>query len=157
MTTQLDDMDKKQIILDFIKKQKLAVMSTVGEDGKPESAVLEFGETDELELVFDTFTGSRKYKNLQIHKDVSFVIGWDKDITVQYEGVAEEITGEKAKKFQRAFWNKNPKAKRWEFREGIVYFKVTLTWIRYSDLSKDPWDIVEIVLPTCRKKVKNYV
>jgi len=58
-------MDRKQVILDFIKKQKLAVISTVGIDNKPESAVLEFGETEELELIFDTLTSSRKYKNLQ--------------------------------------------------------------------------------------------
>ena len=139
-------MDNKQIIFDFIKKQKLAVISTVGVDNKPESAVLEFGETEELELIFDTFTSSRKYKNLQTNKNVSFVIGWDEDITVQYEGVAEEIRGEDAKKYKQAYWDKNPKAKRWELREGIVYFKATPKWIRYSDLNKDPWDIFEVSL-----------
>lgn len=139
-------MDKKQIILDFIKRQKLAVISTVGTVSKPESAVLEFGETDELELVFDTFTSSRKYKNLQTNKNVSFVIGWDEDITVQYEGVAEEVKGDEAKKYKEAYWIKNPKARRWESREGITYFKVMPNWIRYSDLNKDPWDIFEITL-----------
>ncbi|KKR71497.1 MAG: hypothetical protein UU14_C0026G0007 [Candidatus Roizmanbacteria bacterium GW2011_GWB1_40_7] len=121
-------MDRKQVILDFIKKQKLAVISTVGIDNKPESAVLEFGETEELELIFDTLTSSRKYKNLQTNKNVSFVVGWDENITVQYEG----------------YWNKNPKAQRWESTEGITYFKVAPKWIRYSDLNKNPWDVFEI-------------
>lgn len=138
-------MDKKQIILDFIKKRKLAVISAVG-DNKPESAVLEFGETDDLEIVFDTFTSSRKYKNFQTNKNTSFVIGWDEDITVQYEGEAEEIRGEEAKKYKQAYWNKNPKAQRWGMREGITYFKVTPKWIRYSDLNKDPWYVFEINL-----------
>lgn len=137
-------MDKrKKTILDFIKKQKIAVISTVG-DNKPESAVLEFGETDKLELVFDTFITSRKYKNLQINQHVSFVIGWDEDITVQYEGIAEELIGKKGTKFKQAYWEKNPQAKRWESNKNIAYFRVTPKWIRYSDLNKDPWDIFEI-------------
>lgn len=139
-------MDNKQAVLDFIKNHKLAVISTVGIDSKPESAVLEFGETEELELIFDTYTSSRKYKNLQTNKNVSFVIGWDEDITVQYEGIAEEVKGEEATKYKQAYWDKNPKAKRWESREGITYFKVTPKWVRYSDLNKDPWDVFEVSL-----------
>lgn len=138
--------NNKQTALDFIKNHKLAVISTVGANSKPESAVLEFGETEELELIFDTYTTSRKYKNLQINKNVSFVIGWDDDITVQYEGIAAEVRGEEATKYKQVYWSKNPKAERWESREGITYFKVTPKWIRYSDLNKDPWDVFEIKL-----------
>ena len=138
-------MNKQQIILDFIKNHKIAVISTVG-DNKPESAVLEFGETNDLELIFDTFITSRKYKNLQKNKNVSFVIGWDEDITVQYEGIAEELTGESGAKYKQAYWAKNPKAKRWESNKEITYFKVTPRWIRYSDLNQDPWDVFEISL-----------
>lgn len=134
----------KKIIRDFIKRHKLAVLSTVNTDDKPQSAVLEFGETEELELIFDTFASARKYKNLQTNTFVSLVIGWDENITVQYEGIAEEIKGEKAKKYQQAFWSKNPDAERWKLLGGMTYFKVTPTWIRYSDLNKDPWELFEI-------------
>ena len=139
-------MNNKLIISDFIKKQKLVVISTVDKNNKPESAVLEFGETDNLEIIFDTYNSSKKYKNLQINKHVSFVIGWDENITVQYEGIAEELTGEQKKKFQKIYWIKNPKAKRWATREGVVYFKTTPRWIRYSDLNEHPWKILEIKL-----------
>lgn len=137
---------QKQTILDFIKRHNLAVISTVGANSRPESAVLEFGETEDLELIFDTFISSRKYKNLQTNKNVSFVIGWDEAITVQYEGTAEEVKGEEAEKYKQIYWAKNPKAERWETREGITYFKVTPQWIRYSDLNNDPWDVFEIEL-----------
>lgn len=133
----------KKDILDFIRKHKLAVLSTVTPDNKSQSAVLEFGETDDLKLIFDMFTSSRKYKNLQKNKNVSVVIGWDDNITVQYEGLAEELQGEKAKKYKEAYWKKNPQAKRWEKREGITYVKVTPKWIRYSDLNYHPWRIFE--------------
>ena len=75
---------------------------------------------DDLELIFDTFTSSRKYKNLQKNNNVSFVIGWDDNITVQYEGIAQEVKGEEAEKYKQIYWEKNPEAKRWASKEGIV-------------------------------------
>jgi general stress protein 26 len=138
--------DKKQFIHDFIKKHKIAVISTVNSGNQPESAVLEFGETHDLELIFDTHTSSRKFKNIQKHPNVSFVIGWDENITVQYQGVAKEVTGDQAKKYKEAYWSKNPEAERWEEREGITYFKVEPKWIRYSDLNEHPWHIFEITM-----------
>lgn len=135
-------MNKKDV-LDFIKKQKLAVLSTVNKDNKPESAVLEFGETDNFEIIVDMYNTSRKYKNMQTNPIVSLVIGWDENITVQYEGVASELFDEEKLKYQLIYWAKNPKAKRWAKREGIVYFKITPKWIRYSDLNSHPWKISE--------------
>lgn len=136
-------MDKKKVILEFIKKQKLAVLSTINSRGKPQSAVLEFGDTDKLEIIFDTFPDARKYKNLKQNKHVSLVIGWDDNITVQYEGKASELEGEELEKYKKEYFRKNPKAKKWDAR-GVKHFKVSPTWIRYSDLNKDPWDIFEI-------------
>jgi len=59
-------MNKKQFILNFIKKHKIGVLSTVSQKNKPEAAVVEFGETNSLELIFDTFVTYRKYKTNQI-------------------------------------------------------------------------------------------
>lgn len=136
-------MDDKKLIYDLLHRTKLAVISTVG-DPAPESAVLEFGQTESLEIVFDTFNKARKYKNLKKNPNVSFVIGWDENITVQYEGIAEELVGEEKEKYKAVYFEKNPEAKRWEAREGIAYFKVKPRWIRYSDLNKDPWDVREV-------------
>jgi len=136
-------MDKSQI-LDFVKKHKLAVLSTVSSENKSQSAVLEFGETDDFEIIFDTFSTARKYKNLKQNNNVSLVIGWDENITVQYEGTAEELKGEEAEKYKEIYWKKNPEARRWAEREGIVYFKVKPVWIRYSDLNRHPWEIHEL-------------
>lgn len=138
-------MDKKKLIYDFIHTQQLAVIATVNKENKPESAVLEFGETEELELIFDTFNQSRKFLNIKDNSFVSFVIGWDENITVQYEGKAEMLSKEEAGKYKSAYFKKNPEAQRWESREGIVFFKVSPIWIRYSNLNKDPWEIFELV------------
>lgn len=137
-------MDKRKFILNFIKKNKLAVLSTVNVKNTSQSAVLEFGETDDLEIIFDTFSSARKYSNIKQNNNVSLVIGWDENITVQYEGLAKELTGDESMKYKEIYWKKNPEAKRWANKEGIVYFKVKPKWIRYSNLNKHPWEILEI-------------
>lgn len=134
----------KALILDFIRRQKIAVISTVTAENKPEAAVIEFGETQELELIFDTFSSYRKYQNIQHHSQVAFVIGWDDNITVQYEGSAEELSGDRLEKYKALYFAKNSAAQRWEAREEIRYFRVRPTWIRYSDLSTRPWTIYEV-------------
>ncbi len=136
-------MDTGDLIRELLLKTKLAVISTVGEVS-PESAVLEFGQTDTLELVFDTLNTSRKYKNLQRNPNVSFVIGWDDSITIQYEGTAREVRGDELEKCKDIYFLKNPEAKKWANKEGINYFLVSPRWIRYSDLNKHPWDIKEL-------------
>ncbi len=99
-------MDKKKILKEFLRKNKLAVLSTVS-SGKPQSAVLEFSETDDLEIVFDTLSTSRKYKNLKNDKNVSLVIGWDENVTVQYEGEANELSGAELEKCKNIYFEKN--------------------------------------------------
>ena len=91
-------MDKRQIIREFIATQKLAVLATITKERKPQAAVLEFGDTDDLEIIIDTFPTARKYENLRQNKSVSLVIGWDENITVQYEGEAQELEGEELEK-----------------------------------------------------------
>lgn len=137
-------MDKKKIILDFIKNHKIGVIATVGVGNKPEAAVIEFGETDNLELIFDAFENSRKVQNIKQHNQVAFVIGWDEDVTVQYEGEAFEVTGDELEKYQKIYLAKNPAVVKWMQTDGIKFFKVIPKWIRYSDLSKNPWEVFEV-------------
>lgn len=142
----MEEVAIKKLIRDFISKQMIAVISTVTPEGNPEAAVLEFGDTDDLELIFDTFTTYRKYKNLQQNKRIACVIGWDKNITVQYEGKARKLSGRELEKCKRLYFLKNPKAQKWESKPEIAYFKIIPAWIRYSDLSVHPWKIYEISL-----------
>ena len=136
--------DEKTKILEFIKKQRLMVLSTI--DGtKSESAVVAFAQTNDLEIIFGTFSTYRKYKNLQTNKNVSLVIGWEEDgISVQYEGVAEEVTGEERDKCREIQLNKIPESKKFANLEQQRYFKISPKWIRYSDFSTDPPSQFEI-------------
>jgi len=140
------DEEIKKKILGFIKSNLLTVISTIDVGGnKPESAVIAFAETESLELIFGTSNKTRKYKNLQKNQNVSFVIGWDADTgTVQYEGVARELTGEESLQCARKLAAKNPRAEKFITREDQRYFLVTPTWIRWLDMTKVPDETFEI-------------
>ncbi len=139
-------MNNHQKILHFIQKQKLAVLSTINEQSNPESAVIAFSETEELELIFGTFQNTRKYQNLKSHSNVSFVIGWDEELktTIQYEGIATEVKGQDLEKYREIHLLKNPASKKYAFHQLQRFFKVRPIWVRYSNLSKDPEEIFEL-------------
>ena len=136
--------ESKEIILRFLHTHTLGVVSTMSPEGKPQSAVVEFGETPHLEIIFDTFDTYRKYHNLKQNPAVSFVIGWNNEKTLQYEGTARELSGNEATTYQEIYFAKNPKARKFAENAIVRYFLVTPAWIRYADLLVNPWQVEEI-------------
>jgi len=136
----------KNKILNFIKNQNLTVVSTIdSEIAKPESAVIAFAETENLELIFGTSNKTRKYKNLQKNSNVSFVIGWDSEVgTVQYEGIAKELSKEESVPFSTIMVTKNPRSEKFVHKEDQRYFLVKPIWIRILDMTKNPDETFEI-------------
>src|ERR1700757_5048617 len=84
----LDQRSLKDSILEFIADYSLCVISTVGQDAKPEAAIVGFSHTEQLELIIGTSNKSRKYANLLQNSHVAIVIG-DEIGEVQYEGKVE--------------------------------------------------------------------
>lgn len=142
----MENEEIKRGILDFIKAQRLTVISTIdNERNRPEAACIAFAEKENLDLIFGTRNTSRKYNNLQTNQNVSFVIGWTDEFgTVQYEGVAEELSGEEALKHGRIMADKNENARAFLTRDDQRYFLVKPTWIRWVDKSKKPQVVSEI-------------
>ena len=135
-------MDVKEVFK-FMDGEKLGVLSTVGEDGNPESALMGVVATPELELIFDTVKSSRKYPNLKSNSRVAWVIGCSTEVTVQYEGVAEELEGEALAKYKEIYFAKfadGPKRENWP---GITYFVVRPKWVRYCDYNPESRRIEE--------------
>ncbi len=130
-------------VKNILEKTSLMSISTVALDGRPQAAIIEFASTPEFEIIFDTHNTSRKYTNLKQDARVALVIGWDDNITLQYEGVAEELSGEHLAQHKTIYFKKNPKAKKWENATGITFLKVSPKWIRYSDLNTNPWTVKE--------------
>lgn len=130
-------------ILDLFAKNKYGVLSTISAEGKSQSAVVALTETDEYELIVGTSRNSRKYKNILLNPEVSVVIGWDNDTTVQYEGLARVLRGEEANECQKKHLAKHPESVVHREASDEVYILIKPTWIRYSNFSKHPSDIEE--------------
>ena len=62
----------REFLHKFIKPHKLAVVSTLSKDNKPEAALVGFAVSEDLEIVFDTVKTSRKYQNLTLGPNVDF-------------------------------------------------------------------------------------
>lgn len=133
----------KEALLAFIQKHELAIISTVSPEGKPEAAVVEFVAASNFKLIFDTSSYTRKYSNLKNNPSVAFVIGWDNNVTAQYEGTAKELSGKELQEAKQIYFSKIPKALKWGNNPDIAFFKVSPVWIRVTDLNRKPWGVNE--------------
>lgn len=120
-------------LLTFLRGQPWAVEASVTPDGAPQAAVVGVAVTDALELVFDTLGVTRKAANLRANPRVAFAIGWDHAQTVQYEGVADEPTGDTLTALQAVYFARFPDGLARQAWPTLTYFRVRPTWIRYTD------------------------
>jgi len=120
-------------VFQFMNGERLAVLATVDKHGRPEAALMGFAVTPELEIIFDTVKTSRKYPNLKHNARVAWVIGCTTEVTVQYEGVAEELAGEELAKHKKTYFAAFPDGPARESWPGITYFVVRPKWVRYCD------------------------
>jgi hypothetical protein len=105
--------------------------------------------TDDFEVFFDTVDASRKAGNLRSNPTIAFVIGGMTDgneRTVQYEGISDEPTGAELGRLKELYFESFPDGRERQAWPGITYIRSRPTWIRYSDFSHDPPDIVEFDL-----------
>src|SRR5262249_15124611 len=120
----MDGDHKKRTILEFLRKHTLAVIATCHRNGTPEAAAIDFSVRDNLESVFDTIKETRKFNNLAERPGVAFVVGWNDNITVQYEGEATRVPAEDIEQYQESHLNSVP-AEREFIKRGAVVFKAT--------------------------------
>ena len=132
----------------FLARSKLAVLSTIAENGSAQSALVGIAVTPALEIIFDTVKSSRKYPNLIARQLCSLVIGWAGEQTVQYEGEATELSGTELRRCQEVYFQAWPDCVAHLTWPGIVYFMVRPKWVRYSDFDQRPPHIQEFTFPS---------
>ena len=137
-------MDKAAIYA-FMARCRCGVLSSMSSDGTPQSALVGIATTPALDIIFDTKKSSRKYTNLIRSPACSFVVGWDGEQTVQYEGIAVELQGDELRTYLEAYFAVWPGGRARMDWPGITYFVVRPTWIRYCDYDQKPPVIEEIV------------
>ena len=127
----------REELLRFLQKHRLGVVASTSPDGDPQSALVGIAVTDQLEILFDTLGSTRKCRNLRRHPRASVVVGWDEEITVQYEGIADEPTGLELDRLKEIYFAVYPECMVHQSWEGITYFRIRPVWIRYSDFNPD--------------------
>jgi general stress protein 26 len=136
----------REAIYAFMKQHRYGVVSSISQDGSPQSALVGIATSPELEIIFDTVKSSRKYPNLIERPRCSVVIGWSGEQTLQYEGIAEEPTGAALQRYQEVYFAVWPDGLARLSWPGIAYFVVHPRWIRYSDFDQNPPAIRELRL-----------
>ena len=127
----------------------MAVQASVSPSGMPQAAVVGIVVTDDLHIFFDTLDASRKAQHLLRRPKVAFVIGGPangEECTVQYEGVADRPSGEELERLKELYFSRFPDGRERERWPGLIYVRVQPIWIRYSDYSRTPPEIVEFDL-----------
>lgn len=146
-------MDAKGL-LEFLRRHRLAVQASVSAAGSPQAAVVGFAVTDQFEIVFDTLDSSRKARNLRQNNRLALVIGGSNDgdeRTVQYEGVADEPSGAELERLKQVYYAAYPDGPSRLSWPGLIYVRVRPTWIRYSNYSVDPPEIIEFDAPMLQR------
>ncbi|MBI5404664.1 MAG: pyridoxamine 5'-phosphate oxidase family protein [Candidatus Kerfeldbacteria bacterium] len=128
-------------LLAVLKSHPLGVIATVSAENLPEAALMQFAETDKLEIIFGTHP-SRKLQNIENSGRVAWVIGWD-HVTLQYEGHVTKLVGPELDTHLALYLKKLPEAAA-HMHPTTTYYKVTPTWIRYTDVAVNPPEVFEV-------------
>jgi uncharacterized protein YhbP (UPF0306 family) len=137
------DRDK---LLAFLRQELYAVQASVSVHGAPQAAIVGIIVSDRFEVFFDTLTSSRKTVNLRHNSAAALVIGpatAGAERTVQFEGAADEPTGTELERLLELYFARFPDGRERQRWPGITYWRVSPTWLRYSDFSFDPPEIME--------------
>lgn len=132
-------------LLSFLRRHRYAVQASTSADGAPQAAVIGVAVSDQLELVFDTLATSRKAQHLRRDARIALVVGWDEEQTVQLEGRADEPSGDELRRLQSVYFECFPDGLEREQWPDIAYFRVRLSWARYSDFRPNG-NVVEVRL-----------
>lgn len=140
-------MDPKELLA-FMRRHRVAVQASVSPADAAQAAVVGIAVTDRFEIVFDTVASTRKAVNLRANPRLAFVIGGlepagGDERTVQYEGVADEPDGDELERLKSIYYTVYPDGPSRLSWPGLIYVRVRPTWIRYSNYSVGPPEILE--------------
>jgi hypothetical protein len=133
-------------VLEFVRAHSFGVQASVSSAPAPQAAVVGFIMTDEFELFFDTIQSTRKVANLRANSAIAFVVGGLSDreeLTVQYEGVVDEPGGHELERLKDFYFIRFPDGRARQNWPGILYLRARPRWVRFSNFSVTPPEIVE--------------
>jgi general stress protein 26 len=133
-------------LLGFMRAHKYAIQASVSPATRAQAAVVGIAVSDRFEIVFDTLDSSRKAINLRRNSAIALVIGGTDDgdeRTVQYEGIADEPSGDERERVRELYFSRFPDGRDRLSWPGLTHVRVVPTWIRYSNYNTSPPQILE--------------
>lgn len=134
----------REFLYRFLSQQKYGVVSSIGPDGTPQSALVGIAVSPTLEVIFDTAINSRKYRNFLRCNAFSFVVGWSNEQTVQLDGEIELLSNQKLDEAHRLYCSAWPDGESRLVSPDITLLLARPSWARYSDYSTTPAVIEEL-------------
>lgn len=142
----------QQAALKFLKTQRLAAISTITSDRRPQAAMIYYGVDHQLNLYFATGTLSRKFKNLKGNQRVALAVASQKKLTtVQLEGTVSSLKSTPKSKMAikilakalgptimdtlNFIWDPVPPVIKMK-NGSLAILKVKPDWIRFADFSQ---------------------
>jgi len=129
-------------LLAYLRAHRYVVLSSLGPGGAPQAAVVGYGVSDALELVFDTLSSTRKYANLRADPRVALVV-YSGESTAQLEGVADFPEGAELERLRNDYFFAFPDGRERLAWPGITHVRVRPHWVRVSDFETSPPRIAE--------------
>ena len=120
-------------LIDYVRANGDAVVSTLGPDGEPQAAYLSITATDAGELVFDAKADSRKVANLRRDPRVAVVVGGADGTTLQVQGIADFPAGADLARCAGAYETAFPQFADSLRSADVVVIRVVVEWSRYGD------------------------
>ena len=139
--------ENREKLLTFMRQELYAVMASVSAVGAPQAALVGIVVTDRFEIFFDTLGNSRKAANLRDNRAAALVIGPSARgsmRTVQFEGEADEPQDAELERLLELYFASFPDGRERRKWPHITYWRIRPAWLRYSDFSTDPPEIIEL-------------
>jgi hypothetical protein len=128
-------------LLDYMRRHRLAVLSSIGSQGEPQTALIGIAVSPMYEVIFDTVTNSRKHANLLRDARASLVFAGPAGKTLQLEGIARPVpvSGTEDADLRSIYYDAWPDGRgRLSWRPKLAYWCIAPHWARYSDFEGGP-------------------
>jgi pyridoxine/pyridoxamine 5'-phosphate oxidase len=131
---------ERQTLVNYVRRCRLATVSSLAADGAPQAALVGIAITEALEIIFDTDRTSRKHANLAADPRAAVTVSGPGEQTLQYEGRAHPVSihDQNDALYLETYYSAWPDGRDRLSWPNIAYWRITPTWIRYSDFDLGP-------------------
>lgn len=124
----------------YMRSHRLAVVSSIGANGEPQSALVGIAVWPAGDVIFDTVADSRKHTNLLRDPRISVVFTGPGERTLQLEGLARPVpvSGPQDAELRAIYYEAWPDGRDRLNWPNLSYWCTSTRWARYSDFDRDP-------------------